>query len=160
MGISFLQSDLSGDYVELKATYHMKFPIRLIGNVRYQVAQGVVCRKWTGYHLGQDDQVQDDWLYYTQYGTVYHTSRNCSYLDLSIQGIPGGTRNTARNAGGGKYHACPYCGNQNAAGGMVYITNYGDCYHTSLACSGLKRTIYMIRRSKATDKHMCSKCGH
>lgn len=31
-GIHFLQSDLSGNYVELKATYKMKFPVGLLGN--------------------------------------------------------------------------------------------------------------------------------
>ena len=151
LGISLLQSDLSEDYVELKATYRMKLPVRLLGNIKYKMAQGVKCRKWTGYHPGQDEGEEAGWLYYTQYGTVYHTSRSCSYLDLSIQGIPGSGLYGARNAGGGKYHACPYCGSKAGCGGMVYLTNYGDCYHTSLTCSGLKRTIFMIRRSKATE---------
>ena len=42
---------------------------------------------------------------------------------------------------------------------MVYITDYGDRWHSSLSCSGLKRSIYMIRKTKATDKRMCKKCG-
>ena len=160
LGITLLQSDFSGDYVELKATYRMKFPIRLLGNLQYQIAQSAKCRKWTGYHPGQDGYEEDDWLYYTQYGRVYHTSRSCSYLDLSIHGIPDLQRGNARNASGGKYHACPYCGKGAVYHGMVYITNYGDCYHTSLTCSGLKRSVFMIRRSKATEKQMCSKCGN
>lgn len=157
-GIHFLQSDLSGNYVELKATYQMKFPVRLLGNIQYQVAQGVKCRKWTGYRPGEDDEGDDIWLYYTEYGIVYHASRSCSHLDLSIQGVSYAQVNQMRNQSGGKYYPCEKCGSE-TIGNMVYITNYGNCYHTGLTCSGLKRKIYMIRKSKATDKRMCKKCG-
>lgn len=157
-GIHFLQSDLSGNYVELKTTYKMKLPIGLLGNIQYQMAQEVKYRKWTGYKPGEEDGEDDSWLYYTEYGRVYHASRSCSYLDLSIQGVPYGQAEQKRNHSGGKYHPCEKCGNKEI-GAMVYITDYGDCYHTSLTCSGLKRKIYMIRRSEATNKRMCRKCG-
>lgn len=156
-GIHFLQSDLSGNYVELKATYKMKFPVGLLGNIQYQIAQGVKCRKWTGYKLEKDEE-EDIWLYYTEFGTVYHASRSCSHLDLSIQGIPYAQVDQKRNHSGGKYYLCEKCGSA-AVGGMVYITNYGNRYHTGLTCSGLKRKIYMIRKSEATNKRMCKKCG-
>lgn len=157
-GIQFLQSDLSGSYVELKAIYKMKLPVRLLGKIQYQVAQGVKCRKWTGYKPGEGDEEEDKWLYYTEFGTVYHASRSCSHLDLSIQGVPYAQVDQKRNHSGGKYHPCEKCSSVEA-GSMVYITNYGNRYHTGLACSGLKRKIYMIRKSKATEKRMCKKCG-
>lgn len=158
-GISLLQSELSGNYVELKAVYRMKLPIGLLGDIQYRIVQEAKCRKWTGYQLGQDAQEDDTWLYYTEYGTVYHASRACAYLDLSIQGIPYAQAGQNRNNSGGKYHPCEKCGSQSSSGGMVYITNYGDRYHSSLTCSGLKRSVYMIRKSKAAGKKMCSKCG-
>lgn len=158
-GISLMQSDFSGNYVDLKAVYRMKLPVRLLGNIQYQVVQEAKCRKWTGYQTGQDEQKTDEWLYYTEHGTVYHTSRTCTYLDLSIRGVPYGQAGSFRNKSGGKYHKCEKCGSTAAGHGMVYITDYGNRYHNSLTCSGLKRSIYMIRRSKATDKRMCSKCG-
>lgn len=157
-GISFLQSDLSGNYVELKAIYKMKLPVGLIGEIQYKIAQGVKCRKWTGYKPGEDNEEDDTWLYYTEHGTVYHASRSCSHLDLSIQGISYGQVEDKRNHSGGKYHLCEKCGSGHI-GAMVYITDYGNRYHTSLTCSGLKRKIYMIRKSEATDKRMCRKCG-
>lgn len=157
-GVHFFQSDLSGNYAELKATYKMKLPVRLLGNIQYQVAQGIKCRKWTGYKPGEDDEGDDIWLYYTEFGTVYHASRSCSHLDLSIQGVPYAQLDQKRNHSGGKYYPCEKCGSE-AAGSMVYITNYGNRYHTGLTCSGLKRKIYMIRKSKATGKRMCKKCG-
>lgn len=160
LGISFLQSDFSEDYIELKAIYKMKLPVKLLGNIQFRIVQVSKCRKWTGYRPEQDMQNEPDhWLYYTEYGTVYHANRSCTHLDLSIRGISYTQVSSKRNSSGGKYHKCEKCGNDTSGNGMVYITDYGDRYHSSLRCSGLKRIIYMIRKSKATDKRMCSKCG-
>lgn len=158
-GICFAQSDCSGNYIELKAVYVMKLPVSLFGNIKYQIVQQEKCRKWTGYQPGQDTEQNDNWLYYTEYGTVYHAVRTCTHLDLSIQGTPYSRISDYRNKSGGKYHTCEKCGSSVSNQGMVYITDYGDRYHASLTCSGLKRSIYMIRRSKATEKRMCKKCG-
>ncbi len=158
-GISLIQSDFSDNYVELKAVYRMKLPVTLLGNIQYRIVQQVKCRKWTGYVLGQDMQDSDTWLYYTEHGTVYHASRTCTYLDLSIRGITDTQVGSSRNKNGGKYYKCEKCSQPALGHSMVYVTDYGDRYHTSLTCSSLKRSIYMIRRSKATEKRMCSKCG-
>lgn len=158
-GISLLQSDFSGNYVELKAVYRMKCPVTLFGNIQYRIVQESKCRKWTGYQTGQEQQEEDTWLYYTAYGTVYHASRNCTHLDLSIHGIPYAQAASSRNKSGGKYHKCEKCEGGSSDRAMVYITDYGDRWHGSLSCSGLKRSIYMIRKTKATEKRMCKKCG-
>lgn len=34
----------------------------------------------------------------------------------------------------------PGCVAKNHVAGKVYVTDYGTCYHSDLACSGLKRT--------------------
>ncbi len=158
-GISLLQSDFSGNFVDLKAVYRMKLPIRLLGNIQFQIVQEAKCRKWTGYQPGQDTEEQEGWLYYTEFGSVYHATRSCAYLDLSIQGVANSQVSNRRNHSGGKYYACEKCANQLSHSAMVYITDYGDRYHSSLTCGALKRSIYMIRKSKATNKKMCSKCG-
>lgn len=162
-GISLLQSDFSGDYVELTAVYDMKLPSGLLGNIKYRIVQTAKCRKWTGYQPGQDDQQDETWLYYTEHGTVYHADRSCKFLDLSIRGVTYSQAKSSRNQSGGKYYECERCrdadGSIRNTKSMVYITDYGDRYHCSLMCSSLKRTIYMIKRSKATEKRMCSKCG-
>lgn len=158
-GISLLQSDFSGNYIELRAVYRMQFPLRLPRKLEYRIVQVQKCRKWTGLQPGQDTQGDDTWLYYTEYGTVYHASRSCTHLDLSIRGVSYAQAGSLRNSSGGKYHKCEKCGSSASGHGMVYITSYGDRYHGSLTCSGLKRSIYMIRRSQASDKRMCSKCG-
>lgn len=159
-GISLIQSDFSENYVDLKAVYRMKLPVALLGDIQYRIVQETKCRKWTGYDLGQDTQEDDTWLYYTEHGTVYHASRSCTHLDLSIRGVTYAQAESSRNKNGEKYHKCEKCGSGVSSRAMVYITDYGDRYHSSLTCSGLKRSIYMIRRSKAAEKRMCSKCGN
>ena len=156
-GIHLLGSDVAGNYIELKASYQMKLPVGLVGDISYKVVQEVKCRKWTGYQIGEDGEDSDAWLYFTEYGSVYHTSRSCAYLDLSISAVPLAQVGAKRNQGGGIYHPCELC--NGASGGMGYITKYGSRYHTTLTCSGLKRSIYMIRRSQTQGKPLCKKCG-
>lgn len=154
-GISLLRSDLSGNYVELRADYFVKLPINFFTVHGFAVSQCSKSRKWIG---DKDSCSEEDYVYVTKNGTVYHRSRSCSYLDLSIQTVASATVDTRRNKSGGKYYACSGCVTKDGTG-IVYITDYGTCYHQNLACSGLKRTIYLVLLSEVGGKGACSKCG-
>ena len=93
----------------------------------------------------------------TETGLVYHKDYHCSHLDLSIRMTHLELVEGLRNENGGKYYPCEHCVKGN--GGNIYITNSGDRYHSSLSCSGLKRTIYAIPISEAAGKGACSRCG-
>ena len=93
----------------------------------------------------------------TMTGLVYHKDYHCSHLDLSIRMTHLELVEGLRNENGGKYYPCEHCVKGN--GGNIYITNSGDRYHSSLSCSGLKRTIYAIPISEAAGKGACSRCG-
>lgn len=60
---------------------------------------------------------------------------------------------------GGIYHLCERCGWMPGNDGNCYVTDYGDRYHTSLSCSGLKRKVYTVPLSEVKGKGACSKCG-
>ena len=157
MGISLLQSDVGGSDVIVRASYRMKLPVRMFPIRDYQMMQCVRSRKWVGDIDIENVQENDDncWVYITLTGNSYHKSRSCRYLDLSIRAIPYSEVKSERNASGGKYARCESCkGN----GGTVYITDYGNRYHSSLSCPGLKRTIQMVHLSEVGERHPCQKC--
>ncbi len=155
-GISLLRSDLTGRYVDLQADYHIKLPVKFFTVRGIMISQSSKSRKWTG---DREDGQEEDYVYVTETGTVYHRDRMCSYLDLSIQTVSYTDVNRLRNKGGHKYYPCADCAKKGSTGNIVYITDYGTCYHTSLSCSGLKRTIYLIPLSEAGGRGPCSKCG-
>ncbi len=115
---------------------------------------------WTGYKLGSGGDsggsMEDTIVYITDTGTVYHLSRSCTHLDLSIRPVDSGQVGDLRNSGGARYRRCEICG---GGSGLVYITDEGDRYHSSLTCSGLKRTIYEIPISQVGARRLCSRCA-
>jgi hypothetical protein len=155
-GVSLLGSTYEDNYVTLRATYTMKVPIEFFGWTGLVVAQGSKVHKWTG---DRDDGKKTDYVYVTEHGTVYHRDRKCSYLDLSIQAVNMSAVVGLRNKSGNKYYACSDCAAGKTVTGLIYITNYGTCYHANVSCSGLKRTIYLIPITEVGSKGPCSKCG-
>ena len=57
------------------------------------------------------------------------------------------------------YTACRLCGGEPGLFSYYYVTEEGERYHTSLSCSGLKRTVYLVRLSEAEGRTACSRCG-
>lgn len=157
LGISLLSSELTGDDIVLRASYKMKLPVTVFGKCSYNFMQCVQSRKWIGDTTLGNGSGDEKWVYITPNGRVYHLRRTCSYLDLSIQAVNRASVGAMRNASGGKYKRCESCGG--AGSGMVYVTDYGDRYHSSLSCSGLKRTVYMVKISEVGGRGVCSKCG-
>lgn len=158
LGISLAESELEGDHVDLFAVYHIRFPVRLLNRMDIRVVQRVKSRKWTGWHIGGQNGEDDIWVFITETGTVYHTMETCTHLTLSITSVEIQKIPEMRNEGGGKYQECHLCEPQNENQKRVYITNQGDRYHYDLNCSGIKRTVSMIRLSEAGNRRMCSKC--
>ena len=128
-------------------------------------AQVLMCRarahSWTGYTQGSSSgegrgSTEDPIVYVAENGTVYHLSRSCTHLDLSIKPVDSSRVGDERNRSGGKYKRCEICG---GGSGTVYITEEGDRYHSSLTCSGLKRTIYEMPLSQVGGRRLCSRCA-
>lgn len=100
-----------------------------------------------------------EYVYVTDNMSVYHTSSRCTHLDLSIHAVKPASVSGLRNASGGIYHTCEKC-QAHPAGGLVYITPYGDCYHSDPSCSGLKRTVRLVERSEIdAGLCRCSRCA-
>ena len=158
MGISLLKSEFSEDYIMLRADYRMRLPTGLFGRQELKLTQRMKVRKWTGrfYGAAEDEEI----VYITLQGSVYHRDRKCSYLCPSIKGVAADGIAALRNESGGKYYICTRCmKNQGAERTVVYITKYGNRYHSQADCSRLKRTVLAVRLAEAGDRYACSKCG-
>lgn len=157
LGIRMAHSSMDGDYLELIAEYDIGVPFRIWNQISIPITQKAKARKWTGWKPKED--TSDTWVYVTENGSVYHTTKDCSHLALSIQRITYLELLKKRSLSGAIYYMCPTCGKGHEKEGDVYITNYGNRYHFDLNCSGIKRTIYAIRKSEVEEKSPCSKCG-
>lgn len=148
------------DVIDLVALYaaEPKFNVALLPQLK--LISRYYGRAWTGYELTGGSMISpaEENVYITPKGTVYHTSRYCTHLQLSIVSCPVEQVMDKKNESGSSYRACILCG-----GGYkmdkVYITSEGDCYHGSLKCSGLKRTIDVVPISQVSNRGKCSRCG-
>lgn len=144
--------------MELTAEYEVKlpFPEFAVPNMVYQ--EQMRMKVWNGYVKGGKlDPGIETVVYVTETGVVYHKDYKCNYLDLSVRSVNKDVIDELRNKDGGKYHACELCGSSGREN--VYITDYGNRYHSSLNCSGMKRKIYAVPLSEVKGKGACSKCG-
>ncbi len=106
-----------------------------------------------------DTDESQEYVYLAENGTVYHRSRSCVYLNPRISRILFQDLAAKRNHSGGKYYSCKSCGRKNKAPVYVFITAYGDSWHNSRTCPGLKRTVRRVLLSEIGNLPACSKCG-
>lgn len=99
-----------------------------------------------------------DIVYMTEYGTVYHESRACSYLNVVVRSVAASQVDRERNNSGRKYALCERCDNREQTG-TVYLSDGGEKYHLAAGCPALKRTVLEKEREEVKDVPACSKCG-
>lgn len=148
------------EMIDLVAEYHMKFPGGFLKGAGIYTVQRARVRAWTGRQEGSKDgeaqEGEEEWVYVTVNGSVYHRDRECTHIRLSVHAVDRGAIPNLRNSGGGKYYPCEACrGN----GKNVYITETGDRYHSSVTCKGLKRGVLRVRLSEVESWSPCSRCG-
>lgn len=162
-GLSLLGSRVmeKDDVIDLRVTYRVKPLVSIMGFDGFTMSQRYYGRAWTGYDVTQNVSAaggEDPMVYITQTGTVYHTDRNCRYLNPSVESVPRETVGSRRNESGGRYYPCERCDGSSGTG-QVYLTGQGSSYHSRISCSGLKRTIYTVPLSEVGARGRCSKCG-
>lgn len=163
-GFNFLQSNIMSDnhMINIVVTYSIKNPYDIFGIAKTTFTQSASTNAWVGEQTNNDaadkeETSNETMVYITQSGSVYHTKRNCSYLVLSIHEISIENLGNQRNESGGKYYACEKCGNK-PSNGKLYITEFGDRFHTTKNCSSIMRCIIEVKLSQVMDKQQCSKC--
>ncbi len=162
-GLSYINSRvmMGNDIIDIVVDYKVHPLISLIGFKDFPVESRYYAHAWTGYDIsgtGDISQEEEEMVYVTEYGEVYHRDINCKHLKLNVRTIGYESLGGVRNADGSKYYPCEYCG-KGIAGGNVFITDYGNRYHSSVSCAGLKRKIYTIPISEVDGRPPCSSCG-
>lgn len=156
-------SFMKNDVIDLAVTYSVKNTYTLLPVPNLKTALRARVRAWTGRDGNgktegeeQGEAAQEDLVWVTETGTVYHKDKNCTHIKLSIRRVNITEVSGLRNKSGGKYHKCELC---QGSSSQVYITDYGNRYHTSASCSGLKRTLRQVPMSEVENWRACSKCG-
>ncbi len=161
--ISWLRSSVmqEDDCIDLVAEYRIAPPAAVVGYRQRVMYSRMRTRAWTGYDNASGSAggsaANEEIVYMTPDGSVYHRSRACSYLKLSIVAVDKSFLDTRRNEDGSRYYPCEECGD--SCGNTVYITSFGNRYHSTLGCSGLKRTVMAVPISEAGGRGACNKCG-
>lgn len=146
--------------MQLKVSYRIKIPIPIFAIPTIACSESMRMKGWNGYEKQIFSENEDKMVVYiTETGIVYHKDSHCTYLEPSVRAVPADGLEALRNQDGGKYYLCEHCGRYGQAQGVYYITEYGDRYHTTAMCSGLKRKIYAVPIEEAKGKGACSKCG-
>lgn len=145
--------------MELKVEYYVNLPVPgfMIPPIKQRVELRV--KSWVGYEkLGISIPTNEKIVYITETGIVYHENYECAYLNPSIKVVSPGQLEELRNKDGGIYYPCSECMEFQVYLGNIYITDYGDRYHSKISCSALKRKIYAVPISEVHGKGGCSKC--
>lgn len=158
-GIVLLRSEIAkgNDVIDLVMTYRVEpwFPFFQVGDM--VMINRCYIKAYTGYALNEN-AFEERRFYVAENGDVYHLSRSCTHLQLSISMVGEAELVKARNKDGEKYKPCEVCFDKETSGGHYYIATQGNRYHSSVACTGLKRTIYVVKESGVGNKPLCMRC--
>lgn len=156
-----LNADSQEKDIELVSAEYVEPIIGIMGYPGCLVVSGCIMHKWIGYDLTGSEATgttAEEMVYLTENGSVYHTSRSCSYLNPNVESVSANQAALMKNGEGENYTPCRICGGQSV---IVYITGDGNRYHSSITCGGLKRTVDCVTKTRAREmgKHACSRCG-
>lgn len=162
--VSFQDSRLlkENEEIDLVADYRVKLPFSFFSFNNCLFRQRVHTRAFVGVETRDSAGQEDNHIVYVAAtGKVYHERLDCTYLKLSISQVKYGDLESLRNQGGGKYKTCEKCckNREFISTDPVWITNYGDRFHSSSSCSGIRRSIQEMKRSEVGNRTPCSKCG-
>lgn len=159
-GILLWRTEVKGenDVIDLVMTYRVEpwFPFFQVGDM--VMINRCYIKAYTGFEQNKYEEGQRKY-YVADTGEVYHLNRSCTHLQLSISMVNAMELEQKRNSDGEKYKPCEVCYDENQSGGNYYIATQGNRYHSSFACTGLKRTIYVIKESNLGNRPMCLRCG-
>lgn len=164
-GFAFTGSEIYGGNgeIDLIVSYAFQLPGGFFSFWEMPVVQRVRTRAFQGdgrQGEAAETTQQENLVFVTEKGEVYHTNKYCTYLKASVRRVLYSGLEQERNASGGIYYPCKIC-DEEPVGAYVYITPYGTCFHTSITCREIYKNVLTLTLSEAEEKGMrkCSKCA-
>lgn len=162
------QSDYYEDgTVDVCAYYVCRIPVLFFSIDSFPCMQRAVAVNWSGKSAVSryaqietaKEEEKENGVYMTATGTKYHTHSDCTHLKLFIHQTTYRQVSHQRNKSNEKYRACEKCARKAnlTDASILFITDEGDCYHTSKQCSGLKRTVNEVMISDLPPGTDCCK---
>lgn len=165
-GMSFRGSTLCDDArcVVVTVGYRVKLPFVPTSFPKLQVKQSAVCRSFCSdrEYIPKESSGEErtEALYYmTPSGSVYHTTRECTYLKILTQSAGIEELVGMRNSSGGKYYPCKLCAEGLEPTGTLYYTSAGSSYHVTKNCSSLSRNVIEKTIEEIAGIPPCSRCA-
>jgi len=166
-GVSFAGSCLRDETrcVVVIAEYKIRVPFvpKLFGEIEMrQSATSRLCcgdRDYVPKQRDMNEAEEEEAYYVTPNGTVYHLTRECRYLKISVLSTEKDKLDVMRNNSGGKYYPCLLCVHGAELSDKIYYTNGGSSYHFSKNCSSLTRTVIVKSEEGIAGLPPCSNCG-
>jgi len=146
--------------LEITVGYHFVCEAVFFAKVSFPVQQSF---RFYPY-MGKSDEdmfateEERDIVYITEHGTVYHESKACSYLNITVRSVGAAQVHKERNNAGKKYSLCDRCDDREK-GSVVYLSDGGSKYHLVASCPALKRTVTEKERTEVNGMRACHKCG-
>lgn len=164
VGFHLYRSDIcnGNNDIDLVLTYKMKPWFSTMGVGEFYLVNRCRLKAWTGYkpQAKEESEICEEYVYVAENGEVYHLYADCTHLCLSIQAVGISQIDDLRNEGGARYTSCEYCFDRGGEKeGPIYITDWGDRYHSDITCSGLKRTVREVKRSEVSGLGLCTRCS-
>lgn len=161
LGVTLWRSSVleENEDIDLVVTYRVKPRFNLFGLKGMKMVHRCCIRAFTGFDPAREKE-KEKVYYVTADSEVYHVFRDCSHLKLTIQSVPYGKLDSYRSEDGSRYRRCEYCMEEDMViAGNVYIAPVGECFHQSLNCPGLKRTVYVISQEETGSRRACKRCS-
>ena len=155
-GIQLSLEELDGgERIQVKAVYRLRIAVLFFGKFSFVKRAVSVRRVFCGYTPhGEQESGEDRIVYVAKNGEVYHTNLSCSHICLSISG-----EKATQIINSSRLQACEKCIGKGEKPSRLYITVFGECFHSTLNCSGLKRSVTAVQLSKVKNMRMCTRCA-
>ncbi|MBP5152896.1 MAG: hypothetical protein ILP13_08300 [Lachnospiraceae bacterium] len=140
--------------VSLSAIYYVKPPVSVPFFKGFLLKNSFYSRMYVGCI---DEDPDEECVFITRTGKVYHTVKDCRALKTTVISVEAGQVGEKRNNSGAKYYPCEKCGKKTSEG-ILFITPYGNRYHTDRNCYEINTTIYEIPKSEAKGRRKCYFC--